>query len=76
MVFKASRKINPNKLLHSKWTAVSPRDREKHFLVVGLIRDDSEEVKDCVIEAVINQRQQTLNWRDLLEEKVWKQGWS
>lgn len=25
--------INPSKLLNSKWTAVKPINREKHFLV-------------------------------------------
>lgn len=27
--------INPQKLLGSKWTAVHPRDREKHFIVTA-----------------------------------------
>ena len=27
-------RINPAKLLHSKWTAVEPKNKEKHFLVV------------------------------------------
>ncbi|NLZ79547.1 MAG: TIGR02450 family Trp-rich protein, partial [Gammaproteobacteria bacterium] len=26
-------RINPKKLLHSKWTAVSPVNKEKHFMV-------------------------------------------
>ena len=33
-------RINPAKLLHSKWTAVSPVKREKHFMVVEVERDE------------------------------------
>ena len=29
--------LNPRKLLHSKWTAVNPQDKEKHFLVTQII---------------------------------------
>jgi hypothetical protein len=30
-------RLSPKKLLLSKWTAVTPRDREKHFLVVRVV---------------------------------------
>ena len=33
-------RINPAKLLLSKWTAARPRNKEKHFLVTELFRDD------------------------------------
>jgi hypothetical protein len=29
--------LNANKLLLSKWTAVEPREREKHFMVVKVL---------------------------------------
>ncbi len=67
--------LNPRKLLHSKWTAVSPRNREKHFLVVDLVVDDNDTVQECVIEAVINHRQQMIDWQLLLLEENWLQGW-
>jgi tryptophan-rich hypothetical protein len=47
-------KINPKKLLNSKWTAVTPMNKEKHFLVTGLEFDEDDGVVDCVIEAVMN----------------------
>lgn len=75
MAYKTGRKVNPNKLLNSKWTAVFPQHREKHFIIIKLIHDDNEDVQGCVIEAVINQRQQSIEWRELLDHKVWKQGW-
>lgn len=44
--------INPNKLHHSKWTAVQPLNKEKHFIVTQLIRDEDENVVDAVVEAI------------------------
>ena len=67
--------INPRKLLHSKWTAVTPKNKEKHFLVVEVEYDDDGSVALCLLEAVINQRQTTVNWRDLKNSEHWKQGW-
>ncbi|PHX31168.1 hypothetical protein AO354_03220 [Pseudomonas syringae pv. syringae] len=32
--------INPRKLLLSKWTAATPLNREKHFLVTELFKDE------------------------------------
>ena len=39
-------RINPAKLLLSKWTAAHPRHKEKHFLVTELFRDDEGTVLD------------------------------
>ncbi|WP_151705310.1 TIGR02450 family Trp-rich protein [Nitrincola alkalilacustris] len=69
------RPINPNKLLHSKWTAVTPRNREKHFLVIDLVRNEHETVVECIIEAVMSKRAVTLPWRELKNVEVWHQGW-
>lgn len=57
--------INPNKLHHSKWTAVTPRNKEKHFIVTQLLRDEEENVVDVVLEAVHSHRETTLAWQAL-----------
>ena len=36
--------INPGKLLNSKWTAVNPVNKEKHFLVTEIALDEEGEV--------------------------------
>jgi len=36
----ALNKINPKKLLNSKWTAVEPKKREKHFMVTEVEFDE------------------------------------
>lgn len=68
-------RINPNKLLHSKWTAVSPRDREKHFLVVGCERDHEDQVTAVEIEAVLTRRSEILPWQQLKDSARWLMGW-
>ncbi len=37
-------RINPAKLLLSKWTAARPQYKETHFLVTKLLRDDAVEL--------------------------------
>lgn len=68
-------KINPNKLLNSKWTAVSPTNREKHFMVSEIEFDEEGVVVLCCIEAVMSKRSIPIDWRDLKDESNWLQGW-
>lgn len=39
-------RLNPRKLLLSKWTAAHPQRREKHFLVTELFCDEEGTVLD------------------------------
>jgi tryptophan-rich hypothetical protein len=68
-------KINPNKLLLSKWTAVKPHNKEKHFLVNCLIKNEEQIVVACVLEAVINHQEYEIDWRLLKEPSIWLLGW-
>ncbi len=68
-------RINPRKLLLSKWTALNPTNKERHFLVVKMNYDEDEVVTECVIEAVISGRQITMHWHELKDDTVWAQGW-
>ena len=54
--------INPKKLLHSKWTAVRPVNKEKHFLVTELKFDEEGNVIHCLLEAVISNREEAIDW--------------
>lgn len=67
--------INPAKLLLSKWTAVSPLNREKHFLVTKLLRDELETITACVLEAALTQRAEVIDWQLLKDDSRWRQGW-
>lgn len=69
--------LNPKKLLLSKWTAVQPVRKDKHFLVTKVIEpfvvgDKTEWVE---IEAVFSRSIQKVSWRELQNEEVWMQGW-
>jgi tryptophan-rich hypothetical protein len=67
--------INPRKLHHSKWTALQPLNKEKHFMVTQLLRDEEENVVDVVIEAIHSHRESVLPWQSLKDDSVWKMGW-
>ena len=68
-------KINPKKLLHSKWSAVTPTKKEKHFLVTEIEFDEEGIVVSCCIEAVISKRSIPINWHDLKDNNIWVHGW-
>ena len=68
-------KIHPKKLLNSKWTAVNPVKKEKHFLVSEVDFDDEGEVIHCLIEAVISNRSELIDWESLKDSDNWLQGW-
>lgn len=69
--------LSPKKLLHSKWTAINSQNREKHFMVVRLMQDESDQqiIAKVTLEAVFSKRHQTLNWRYLSNKTIWKTGW-
>ncbi len=70
-------RLSPRKLLLSKWTAVQPQDRERHFLVTAVVEPTTpgsppEEVE---LEAVLTKRVLRLPWRALTDRAHWLQGW-
>ena len=68
-------RVNPKKLLQSKWTAAVPRDREKHWLVTDVRCDAAGVPQTCILEAVHSHREIELDWRDLKRTEQWKVGW-
>jgi len=68
-------RINPKKLLNSKWTAVKPQNKEKHFMITEVEFDEEGEVIHCVIEAVMTKNERAIDWQDLKDESQWLQGW-
>ena len=68
-------KINNKKLLNSKWTAVKPVAKERHFLVTELKFDENNNVTHCLIEAVISNQSNLINWIELKSSLDWLQGW-
>ena len=73
----APRRLNPGKLLLSKWTAAIPANREKHFLVSGLIPPEGPggAIDSIEMDAVHSGRRFILRWRELNDTNRWLQGW-
>ncbi len=68
-------KVSPKALLHSKWTKIDITNKEKHFIITTVKFDDDQRVSQCLIEAVINNNEYSINWRDLKNPQLWKIGW-
>ncbi len=69
--------LHPKKLLLSKWTAVKPVGRQKHFLVTRVIEPAVEggKVEWVELEAVMTKKVRRMAWRELQDTQVWQQGW-
>ena len=69
--------LNPKKLLLSKWTAVTPVAKQKHFLVSQVIQPESptDTIELVEIESVFSKETQVIPWRNLQDAEVWRQGW-
>lgn len=68
-------KLSPKKLLNSKWTASSPINKEKHFLIVDVEVDDQQVITACTLQAIMSKRDIDIEWRDLKDAQKWAQGW-
>ncbi|MCS3511757.1 MULTISPECIES: TIGR02450 family Trp-rich protein [Pseudomonas] len=68
-------RINPAKLLLSKWTAARPRNKEKHFLVTELFRDEEGTLLEIELQAVMTRRAERLAWQTLQNAEDWQIGW-
>ena len=68
--------LNPKKLLLTKWTAVKPIAKQKHFLVSRVIEPElpTDPVVSVEIEAVFSKATQAIAWRELQDGSVWRQG--
>jgi tryptophan-rich hypothetical protein len=77
MPSKEPNPLHPKKLLLSKWTAVKPMHKRKHFLVSKIILPQLPEdaIEFVELEAVFDGRTQVIPWRKLKDSEVWLQGW-
>ena len=77
MPSKQQNPLNPKKLLLSKWTAVKPSHKRKHFLVSKVILPELPDapIEFIELEAVFDKSTQVIPWRDLKETEIWLQGW-
>ena len=69
--------LNPKKLRLTKWTAVKPLAKQKHFLVSRVIEPElpTDPVVSAEIEALFSKATPVIAWRALQDDSVWRQGW-
>jgi tryptophan-rich hypothetical protein len=69
--------LNPKKLLLTKWSAVKPVAKQKHFMVSRVIKPvlPTDPIEQVEIEAVFSKAVQVIAWRELQDDGVWRQGW-
>jgi len=70
-------RLNPRKLLLSKWTALQPRNKEKHFIVTRLLlpEDPAQPITQVELETVYSRRSEVIAWQTLTDSSRWRQGW-
>ena len=64
--------LNPKKLLLTKWTAVKPVAKQKHFLVSRVIQPElpADPIESVEIESVFSKATQVMAWRELQDDSV------
>jgi tryptophan-rich hypothetical protein len=69
--------MNYKKLLNSKWTAVNPMNKEKHFSVIKVLKDsdDPQLIYSVTLEAVLTGKSFNLEPKDLRDREIWLEGW-
>jgi tryptophan-rich hypothetical protein len=69
--------LSPKMLLMTKWTAVKPRNREKHVVVPRVIEPEppSMRVEQVELKAVHSTQVYLMHWRELTDMSLWCQGW-
>ena len=70
-------RLQPNKLMLSKWTAVTPIAKQKHFLVSKVIEPVQEggKVEWIDLEAVHSKATRRMAWQELQDETLWETLW-
>lgn len=70
-------RLSPKKLLLTKWTAVKPIAKQKHFLVSKVILPEppGDMIEFVEIEAIYSKKTTLIAWRDLTNSELWLQGW-
>jgi tryptophan-rich hypothetical protein len=64
--------VHPKKLLLTKWTAVKPVAKQKHFLVSRVIQPElpTDPIERVEIESVFSKAVQEIAWRALQDDSL------
>ncbi|WP_208726504.1 TIGR02450 family Trp-rich protein [Corallococcus terminator] len=68
-------RLQRERLVGSKWTAVQPREREKHFVVLRWVGEGDDPPQELELEALLTLRLHRVPWRALADREHWLSGW-
>ena len=68
-------RFSKDKLLGSKWTALHPMQKEKHFIVLDWDPKAPEQREKVLVEAVLTRRERLVPVSELRNCKDWRMGW-
>lgn len=68
-------RINPEKLLLSKWTASVVQNKERHFIVTRVYRNENEKVTTCDLQSLMTKKDYRIDWQQLTDSAKWITGW-
>lgn len=54
---------------------MEPNNKELHFIVSKLVKDDDDEIIICELEAIINKANYQIDWKTLKNNQKWLMGW-
>ncbi len=63
------------KLIGSKWTAVSPHNKEKHFELIGARKADADRLTTHTLRSVMSGITYHVTPLELQDTKKWRRGW-
>ncbi len=59
----------------SRSRATQPSNKERHFIVTSLERDDEDVIIGCILESVLTKNTYQMSLEALKDEEQWSLGW-
>ncbi len=63
-------------MVGSKWTALRPVNKEKHFVVLGRYKSSDETASEFQLRSILTGRIQVVRLGALQDTTTWKRGWA
>ncbi|MEM7538748.1 MAG: TIGR02450 family Trp-rich protein [Chloroflexota bacterium] len=68
-------RLNHKKLLHSKWTAVHPQNKEKHFVLTRIVKDNTGVIASVEMQSILSKKRRMILRSALEDDSQWSIGW-
>ena len=68
-------RLNHKKLLHSKWTAIHPQNKEKHFVLTRIVKDKTGFIIHVEMQSILSKKRRMILRSALEDDNQWHIGW-